>query len=94
MPLLWSPDRGGLVTLFVLVFVLGLHGIGFFVAAVSAVGIPAVLASRLGQGAAGYGLVLAAIGVGALAGNLIIGNVQAARWLPTYCCAWGSPVSR
>ncbi|MEU3455298.1 MFS transporter [Micromonospora sp. NPDC006766] len=67
---------------------IGLHGAGLFVAAVSAVGLPAVLAVRLGQGAAGYGLVLAAIGAGALTGNLLIGSLRAVRWLMTYCAAW------
>jgi Transmembrane secretion effector len=66
---------------------IGLHGIALFVSAVSAVGLPAVLASRLGQGAAGYGLVLAAVGAGALAGNLLIGTVRFGRWLPLYCGA-------
>ncbi|GAA2712966.1 MFS transporter [Actinoplanes palleronii] len=66
----------------------GLHGIGFFVAAVSAVGLPTLLAVRLGQGAAGYGLALSAVGAGALAGNLLIGNLRAGRWLTVYCSAW------
>ncbi|MEV4343624.1 MFS transporter [Actinoplanes sp. NPDC049596] len=66
----------------------GLHGIGFFVAAVSAVGLPALLAMRLGQGAAGYGLALSAVGAGALAGNLLIGNLNLGRWLTVYCGAW------
>lgn len=67
---------------------IGLHGVGLFVAAVSAVGLPAILAVRLGQGAAGYGLMLAAISAGALAGNLLIGNLTVARWLTLYCSAW------
>ncbi|WP_433796997.1 hypothetical protein [Actinoplanes sp. CA-252034] len=65
-----------------------LHGMGFFVAAVSAVGLPALLAVQLGQGAAGYGLALAAVGAGALAGNLLIGNLQLGHWLSVYCGAW------
>jgi hypothetical protein len=67
---------------------IGLHGVGLFVAAVSAVGLPAVLAVRLGQGAAGYGLVLAAIGAGALTGNLVVGNLRVGRWLTVYGGAW------
>ncbi|MBG0569277.1 MFS transporter [Actinoplanes aureus] len=67
---------------------IGLHGVGFFVAAVSAVGLPALLAVKLGQGAAGYGLALAAVGAGALAGNLLVGNVRLGRWLSVYCGAW------
>lgn len=68
---------------------IGLHGAAFLVAAVLAVGLPAILAVRLGQGAAGYGLVLAAIGVGALAGNLLVGGLlREHRWLGTYCAAW------
>lgn len=67
---------------------IGLHGVGFFVAAVSAVGLPALLAVRLGQGATGYGLALSAVGAGALAGNLLVGNLRLGRWLTVYCCAW------
>lgn len=67
---------------------IGLHGVGFFVAAVSAVGLPAVIAARLGQGAAGYGMVLAGIGAGALAGNLLIGYLRVGQWLSLYCAAW------
>jgi MFS family permease len=67
---------------------IGLHGVGFFVAAVSAVGLPALLAVQLGQGAAGYGLALAAVGAGALAGNLLVGNLRLGHWLSMYCGAW------
>ncbi|MEV6304595.1 MFS transporter [Actinoplanes sp. NPDC051861] len=67
---------------------ISLHGAGFFVAAVSAVGLPALLAVQLGQGAAGYGLALAAVGSGALAGNLLIGNARLGHWLTVYCGAW------
>ncbi|MEU1813243.1 MFS transporter [Micromonospora aurantiaca (nom. illeg.)] len=67
---------------------IALHGAGFFVAAVTALGIPAVLVARLGQGAGGYGLVLAAIGAGALAGNLVVGNLRTRQWLRVYCGAW------
>ncbi|MBB4752479.1 MFS transporter [Actinoplanes lobatus] len=67
---------------------IGLHGVGFFVAAVSAVGLPALLAVQLGQGAAGYGLALAAVGAGALVGNLLVGNLRLGHWLTVYCGAW------
>ncbi|MBO3742698.1 MFS transporter [Actinoplanes flavus] len=67
---------------------LGLHGVAYFVAAVSAVGLPALLSVQLGLSAAGYGLVLAAIGAGALAGNLVIGNVRLGPWLMVDCGAW------
>lgn len=67
---------------------IGLHGVGFFVAAVSAVGLPAIVAARLGQGAAGYGMVLAAIGAGALVGNFLIGSLRVGQWLTLYCTAW------
>lgn len=67
---------------------IGLHGIGFFVAAVSTVGLPPLLAVQLDQGASGYGLVLAATGVGALVGNLAIGSFRPRQWLRVYCSAW------
>jgi len=67
---------------------IGLHGVGLFVAAVCAIGLPVLLAVRLGQGAAGYGLALAAIGAGALAGNFLVGSLRAGQWLSLYCAAW------
>ncbi|MDX3851310.1 MFS transporter [Streptomyces sp. AK02-01A] len=68
---------------------IGVHAAGLFVAAVSAVGLPALLASRMGQGAAGYGVALAATATGALAGNLLIGSIPDRwPWLGTYCAAW------
>lgn len=67
---------------------IGLHGLGFYVAAVSTVGLPPLLAVELGQGAGGYGLVLAATGVGSLIGNFVIGSIRPRRWLVVYCAAW------
>ncbi|RLU82057.1 hypothetical protein CTZ27_31395 [Streptomyces griseocarneus] len=67
------------------------HAAGLFVAAVSAVGLPALLAHRMGQGAAGYGFALAATASGALTGNLLIGNLpEKWPWLGTYCGAWAA----
>lgn len=43
---------------------IGLHGAALFCSAVTAIGMPALLATRYGAGAAVYGLVTAAVGVG------------------------------
>ncbi|MER6121759.1 MFS transporter [Streptomyces sp. NPDC001795] len=64
------------------------HGAGIFAQAVS-MAMPALLTSRLGAGAEAYGLVLAATGAGALAGNLVVGNTRLPRQLPVvYCVLW------
>jgi MFS family permease len=39
--------------------------------------LPLIASQRLGQGAAGYGLLLAALGVGAIIGALVLGRVRA-----------------
>ncbi|MFC5721394.1 MFS transporter [Streptomyces gamaensis] len=66
----------------------GLHGVALFCSAVTAVGMPALLATRYGAGAAVYGLVTAAAGVGALLGNPLAGNRRSGGWLSVYCGAW------
>ncbi|MFD7020042.1 MFS transporter [Streptomyces sp. NPDC059928] len=66
----------------------GLHGIALFCSAVTAVGMPALLATRYGAGAAVYGLVTAAVGIGALLGNPLASNRRSGDWLPVYCGAW------
>ncbi|KNB49276.1 MFS transporter [Streptomyces caatingaensis] len=64
-------------------------GVAQFAAAVPTVGLPPLIAVRLGQGAAGYGLTLAATAAGALVGNLLTPGLPAGRrWLGTYCAAW------
>ncbi|MFI1174212.1 MFS transporter [Streptomyces melanogenes] len=67
---------------------IGLHGVALFCSAVTAVGMPALLATRYGAGAAVYGLVTAAVGVGALLGNPLASNRRTGGWLPVYCGAW------
>ncbi|MEV0280141.1 MFS transporter [Streptomyces sp. NPDC050610] len=70
---------------------IAVHAGGMFVAAVSAVGLPALLASRMGQTAAGYGLALGATAAGALAGNFLVGRLpEHWPWLGTYCAAWAA----
>ncbi|GHG58214.1 hypothetical protein GCM10018779_23600 [Streptomyces griseocarneus] len=65
------------------------HGVALFTAAVSTVGLPPLLVTRFGQGAAGYGLTLAATAAGGLGGNLLTGHLSPRRpWLATYCLAW------
>lgn len=67
---------------------IGLHGVVLFCSAVTAVGMPALLATRYGAGAAVYGLVTAAVGVGALLGNPLASNRRSGDWLTVYCGAW------
>ncbi|MFD8085214.1 MFS transporter [Kitasatospora sp. NPDC059722] len=68
--------------------VLAVHGIGIFAGAVS-LALPALLAARLGAGACAYAAVLACTGAGALAGNLVAGNVRLpAPLTAVYCGAW------
>ncbi|MFI9205826.1 MFS transporter [Streptomyces sp. NPDC053048] len=65
------------------------HGVALFTAAVSTVGLPPLLVTRFGQGAAGYGLALGATAAGGLAGNLLTGHLPSRLpWLATYCLAW------
>ncbi|MCI3276958.1 MFS transporter [Streptomyces cylindrosporus] len=67
---------------------IAVHGAGIFAQAV-AMAMPALLASRLDAGAGAYGLVLAATGAGALAGNVVAGNVRLPSRPPVaYCLLW------
>lgn len=67
---------------------LAVHSVGIFTGAVS-MAMPALLASRLHAGAGAYGLVLASVGIGSLAGNTVAGNVRLPRLLPAvYCAVW------
>ncbi|WP_371515745.1 MFS transporter [Kitasatospora sp. NBC_01300] len=68
--------------------VLAVHGIGVFAGAV-ALAMPALLTIRLGAGASAYAAVLACTGAGALAGNLVAGNVRLpAPLTAVYCGVW------
>ncbi|MGI5196600.1 MFS transporter [Streptomyces sp. CA-288835] len=67
---------------------IAVHGAGIFAQAV-AMAMPALLATRMDAGAGAYGLVLAATGAGALAGNLVAGNMRLPKRLPAvYCLLW------
>ncbi|MCJ1679347.1 MFS transporter [Streptomyces sp. APSN-46.1] len=67
---------------------IGLHGVALYCSAVTAIGMPALLATRYGAGAAVYGLVTAAMGIGALLGNPLASNRRSGGWLTVYCGAW------
>lgn len=70
---------------------IAVHAVAQFVGTVSTVGLPPLLATRLGQGAAGYGLTLAATAAGALLGNLLTVGLSANwPWLGVYCAAWAA----
>ncbi|MGH8885620.1 MAG: MFS transporter [Egibacteraceae bacterium] len=68
---------------------IGVHGLGLFCAAASAICTPILLSVQLHAGAGGYGLVMAAAGLGALLGNPLAGHLRVVRRLPSaYCAAW------
>ncbi|MFI6640216.1 MFS transporter [Streptomyces sp. NPDC050504] len=67
---------------------IGVHGVALFCSAVTAVGMPALLATRYGAGAGVYGIVTAAVGIGALLGNPLASNRRSEGWLAVYCGAW------
>ncbi|KZM70891.1 hypothetical protein AWN90_40920 [Nocardia terpenica] len=65
------------------------NGVGFLVNAAPAVGMPLLLARHLHATASAYGVVLAASGIGALAGNLVVSRIRpGARFLTRFCAAW------
>jgi hypothetical protein len=68
---------------------IGVHGVGLFCSAAFAIGMPILLSVQLGAGAGGYGLVMAAAGLGALLGNPLAGHLRVAACFPfAYCTAW------
>jgi hypothetical protein len=73
----------------VLGWVLGLEAVGEACAVVASVGIPIWLTGRLDAGPGAYGLVLSAMGVGGVVGNLIAGNAESVGAFPgSYCAVW------
>ncbi|MFI9723294.1 MFS transporter [Streptomyces sp. NPDC052396] len=69
---------------------IAVHGLVPFCSAVTTVGIPVLLATRFDAGAGVYGLVTAAVGVGALIGNPLAGNWRPGGWLAVCCGAWAA----
>ncbi|MGW1076696.1 MFS transporter [Streptomyces sp. NPDC002537] len=80
LPLLGAHPRVGLA--------IGTYGLVPLCSAAATVGMPVLLATRYGAGAGVYGLVTAAIGVGALIGNPLAGHWRSASWLAVCCGAW------
>jgi hypothetical protein len=69
---------------------ISVHGAGIFAQAVT-MALPALLAAQMDAGAGAYGLALAATGTGALAGNLVAGNMPLPTRLPMlYCLLWAA----
>jgi len=67
------------------------HAAGLLFAATAAVGMPILITARLHGGASVYALVALCTGVGALAGNLLVGRCvgrAATGWLRTYSAVW------
>ncbi|MEU7148626.1 MFS transporter [Streptomyces sp. NPDC045456] len=71
---------------------LALSGIGEFFSTAWTIGIPIWLTSQLHAGAGAYAVVLSAMGIGAVAGNLLTGNVTfvalPGRFPAAYCLVW------
>jgi len=67
------------------------HAVGLLFVATAAIGMPILITARLHAGPSAYALVALCTGIGALAGNLLIGRVgrpPRAVWLRVYCTAW------
>lgn len=68
---------------------LALSGIGEFFSTGLTIGIPIWLTSELHAGAGAYAVVLSAMGIGAVVGNLLTGNtVLPGRFPGGYCLVW------
>ncbi|MFI1801228.1 MFS transporter [Streptomyces sp. NPDC020379] len=79
-PLLRSHPRVGLA--------IGVYGLLPLCSAATTVGMPVLLATRYGAGAGVYGLLTAAVGVGALIGNPLAGHWRPTGWFAVCCGAW------
>ncbi|MEV6073338.1 MFS transporter [Nocardia sp. NPDC052001] len=65
------------------------HAVGLFFTALPAIGLPLLLAHRIGAGAAAYGWLLTITGAAGLLGNLTVGRIQPTPdFLPRFCMAW------
>ncbi len=70
---------------------IGMHGAGIMASTLPAIAMPVLLTVRLHASAGGYGLVMAAAGLGALAGNPIAGNLRLGTRFPgAYFAAWAA----
>ncbi|MFF0741554.1 MFS transporter [Streptomyces sp. NPDC004111] len=66
-------------------------GVGEFFSTVLTIGIPIWLTSQLHAGAGAYAVVLSAMGIGAVAGNLLTGQVALPGRFPSgYCLVWAA----
>ncbi|MEV8479192.1 MFS transporter [Streptomyces sp. NPDC051173] len=79
-PLLRAHPRVGLA--------IGVYGLLPLCSAATTVGMPVLLATRYGAGAGVYGLLTAAVGVGALIGNPLAGHWRPTGWFAVCCGAW------
>jgi len=68
---------------------LALSFVGEFFSTVLTIGVPVWLTGRLHAGAGAYAVVLSAMGIGAVVGNLLTGNVTLPGRFPGgYCLVW------
>lgn len=69
----------------------GMHGAGIMASTLPAIAMPVLLTMRLHASAGAYGLVMAAAGLGALAGNPVAGNLRLGTRFPgVYFAAWAA----
>ncbi|NRQ39385.1 MFS transporter [Nonomuraea sp. NN258] len=73
-----------------LALALSLSSLGEFCATVATIGLPIWITSRLHAGPAAYGMVLTAMGAGALAGNLLSSLPKLAGFPTGYCLTWAA----
>nr|WP_269809846.1 MFS transporter [Kineosporia rhizophila] len=75
----------------VLAWAVAVDSLGQAFYGVISVGVPVLLTVQLGLGVQAFGVVLMASGLGAVLGNLAVGNTPApapGRWLTVLCAAW------
>ena len=70
---------------------IGMHGAGVMASTLPAIAMPVLVTVRLHASAGGYGLVMAAAGLGALAGSPVAGNLRPVTRFPgAYFAAWAA----
>ncbi|UGT43203.1 MFS transporter [Nocardia yamanashiensis] len=66
------------------------QSVGFFLMALSAIGLPLLLLQRLNAGPETYGWLLTSCGIASVLGNLTALHVTGSRFPARFCAAWGA----